>query len=71
MHARNHKDVVSNQKFDTYMLGLHFTRRKVDHYCVYFKLIVDQFIYLVLYVDDMLVIGNKGDYTWCEKIDVL
>jgi hypothetical protein len=48
------------QKFDTYMLGLGFTRRKEDH-CVYSKLIGDHFIYLVLYVDDMLVIGNNKE----------
>jgi hypothetical protein len=48
------------QKFDTYMLGLGFTRRKVDH-CVYFKLIGDHLIYLVLYVDDMLLIGNNKE----------
>ena len=48
------------QKFDTYMLGHGFTRRKVDHY-VYFKLIGDHLIYLVLYVDDMLLIGNNKE----------
>jgi hypothetical protein len=48
------------QNFDTYMLGLGFTRRKVDH-CVYFKLIVDHLIYLVLYVDDMLFNENEKD----------
>jgi hypothetical protein len=48
------------QKFDTYMLGLGFIRRKEDH-CVYFKLIGDHIIYLVLYVDDMLLIGNNKE----------
>jgi hypothetical protein len=48
------------QKFDTYMLGLGFTRSKADH-CVYFKLIDDHLIYLVLYVDDMLLIGNNKE----------
>jgi hypothetical protein len=48
------------QKIYTYMLGLGFTRRKIDH-CVYFKLIGDHLIYLVLYVDDMLLIGNNKD----------
>jgi hypothetical protein len=48
------------EKFDTYMLGLGFTRRKEDH-CVYFKLIGDHLIYLVLYVDDMLLIGNNKE----------
>jgi hypothetical protein len=50
------------QKFDTYMLGLGFTRNKEDH-CVYFKLIGDNLIYLVLYVDDMLLIGNNKEIT--------
>jgi hypothetical protein len=48
------------QKFDTYMLGLSFTRSKADH-CVYFKLIGDHLIYLVLYVDDMLLIGKNKE----------
>ena len=38
------------QKFDTFIQGLGFTRRKADH-CVYFKLIGDHVIYLVLHVD--------------------
>jgi hypothetical protein len=48
------------QKFDTYMLGFGFTRSKEDH-CVYFKLIGDHLIYLVFYVDDMLLIGNNKE----------
>jgi hypothetical protein len=48
------------KKIDTYMLGLGFTRSKEDHY-VYFKLIGDHLIYLVLYVDDMLLIGNNKE----------
>jgi hypothetical protein len=47
------------KKIDTYMLGLGFKRRKVDH-CVYFKLIGDYLIYLVSYVDDLLLIGNNN-----------
>jgi hypothetical protein len=49
-----------HKKFDTYMLGLGFTRSKEDQ-CVYLKLIGDHFIYLVLYVDDMLLIGNNKE----------
>jgi hypothetical protein len=48
------------QNFDTYMLGFGFIRSKEDH-CVYFKLIGDYLIYLVLYVDDMLLIGNNKE----------
>ena len=46
------------QKFDTYTQGLGFTRSKEDH-CVYFKLISDRVIYLVLYVDAILLVGNE------------
>jgi hypothetical protein len=48
------------QKFHTYMLGLGFIRNKEDH-CVYFKLIGDHLIYLVLYMDDMLLIGKNKE----------
>ena len=50
------------QKFDTFIQGHGFTRSKVDH-CVYFKLIGDHVIYLVLYVDDMLLVGNDKEIT--------
>jgi hypothetical protein len=48
------------KNFDTCMLGLEFTRSQEDHF-VYFKLIGDHLIYLVLYVDDMLLIGNNKE----------
>eukprot|EP00253_Pinus_taeda_P031537 PITA_31537 len=48
------------KKFDTFIRGLGFTRSKADH-CVYFKLIGDRVIYVVLYVDDMLLVGNDKE----------
>ena len=48
------------QKFDAFIRGLGFTRSKADR-CVYFKLIGDRVIYLVLYVDDMLLVGNDKE----------
>jgi hypothetical protein len=39
---------------------LGFVRRRVDH-CVYNKQIFNHFIYAVLYVDDMLLVGNNID----------
>jgi len=48
------------QKFDTCIWGLGFTKSKADHY-VYFKLIGDRVIYLILYVDDMLLVGNDKE----------
>jgi len=48
------------QKFDTFIWGLGFTRSKEYHY-LYSKLIGDCVIYLVLYVDDMLLVGNDKE----------
>jgi hypothetical protein len=60
MYVLKQSPRMSYKKFDTYMLGLGFTRSKEDH-CVYFKLIGDHLIYLVFYVDDMLLIGNNKE----------
>jgi hypothetical protein len=48
------------QKFDTYILGLRFVRSRDDH-CVYSKKVGNHFIYVVFYVDDMLLVGNNMD----------
>jgi hypothetical protein len=48
------------QKFDTYILSLGFVRSKDDHY-IYSKEEGGCFIYVALYVDDMLLIGNNMD----------
>jgi hypothetical protein len=48
------------QKFDTYILGLGIVRSRVDH-CVYSKQVGNHFIYVVLYVNDMLLVGNNMD----------
>ena len=48
------------QDFHTFIWGLGFNRSKADHY-VYFKLIGDRVIYLILYVDDMLLAGNDKE----------
>ena len=48
------------KKFYTFIQGLGFTKRKVDH-SVYFKLIGYCVIYLVLYADDMLLVGNDKE----------
>jgi hypothetical protein len=49
------------KNFDTYVLGIGFTRCKVDH-CVYFKLQRYHFVYVVLYVHDMFLIGNNKEF---------
>jgi hypothetical protein len=48
------------QKFNTYILSLGFVRSKVDHY-IYSKEEDGNLIYVALYVDDMLLIGNNMD----------
>jgi hypothetical protein len=48
------------QNFDTYILGLGFVRSRSNH-CVYSKKVDNHFIYVVLYVDDMLLVGNNMD----------
>ena len=48
------------QKFDKYILSLGFVIRKVDH-DIYSKEEGGCFIYVALYVDDMLLIGNNMD----------
>ena len=48
------------KKINTFVWGLGFTRRKVDHH-VYFKLIGYCVIYLVFYVDDVLLMGNDKE----------
>ena len=58
------------QKFDTFIRGLGFTRSKAYHY-VYFKLIGDHVIYLVLYVDDMLLVGNDKEIIQDLKTQLL
>lgn len=46
------------QKFDTYVLSLGFLRSK-SHHCVYYKAANGDILIIVLYVDDMLFIGNR------------
>ena len=46
------------QKFDTYILGPRFVRSKANHYACY-EHVSEHFVYVVLYVDDMLLVENN------------
>ena len=47
------------KRFDKFIMGLKYTRSKYDH-CVYFRKLQDgSFIYLLLYVDDMLIASKS------------
>jgi hypothetical protein len=48
------------QNFDTYIPSLGFLRNTVDYY-IYSKEECGSFIYVPLYVNDMLLIGNNMD----------
>ena len=48
------------KRFDTYILGLRFSSRKVNLH-VYFNKTSYQFIYVVLYVNDMLLTRNNKE----------
>eukprot|EP01018_Ginkgo_biloba_P037661 Gb_24335 [translate_table: standard] len=47
------------QKFHTHMLGLGFIR--ITDHGIYFKQVRDHFVILLLYVDDILLIGNNKE----------
>ena len=49
-----------HQNFYTYFLSLVFVWSKADH-CIYSKEEGGNFIYVALYVDNMLLIGNNMD----------
>ena len=49
------------KRFDQFIQGQKFTRSEHDH-CVYFRRLPDgAFIYLLLYVDDMLIASKNRD----------
>ena len=51
------------KRFDQFMIGQNYTRSSFDHYVYFCKLQDGSFIYLLLYVDDMLIASrNQGRY---------
>ena len=44
------------KKFDSFMVGHEYTRTNADH-CVYVRI---KFVILLLYVDDMLIVGQDA-----------
>ena len=48
------------QKLHSYIQGLGFKISQVNHY-VYNKQVGEHFIYIALYVNDMLLVGNNMD----------
>ena len=49
------------KRFDQFMIGQNYTRSNFDH-CVYFRKLQDgSFIYLILYIDDMLITSRNQE----------
>lgn len=49
-----------NEKFNSVMIKEGFSRSKTD-YCLYYKNICGEKLYIILYVDDLLIIGSNED----------
>jgi len=60
LYGLNQSPRIWYQKFDTCILSLGFVRSKANHY-IYSKEEGVNFIYVSLYVDDILLIGNNMD----------
>jgi len=56
--VKGNKELVCRLKKSLYELKQSPSKA---YHCVYFKLIGDHVIYLVLYVDDMLLTGNEKE----------
>ena len=48
------------RKYETFIMRLGFSRSRANNY-VYSKQVGDDFIYVLLYVDDMLLIWNNKE----------
>ena len=53
-------------KIDSFMMSLGFTKSKVDPN-LYFKVIEDEPIILLLYMDDLFLTRNEKHITYCKK----
>ena len=53
-------------RIDSFLMSLDFTKSKVDPN-LYFKVIEDEPIILLLYMDDLFLIGNEKQITYCKK----
>ena len=53
-------------RIDSFLTSLDFTKSKVDPN-LYFKVIEDEPIILLLYMDDLFLTGNEKHITYCKK----
>ena len=53
-------------RIDSFLTSLGFTKSKVD-YNLYFKAMNDEFVILLLYVDDIFLTGEENFIIDCNK----
>ena len=53
-------------RIDIFLMRLGFTKSKADPN-LYFKVIEDEPIILLLYMDDLFLTGNEKEITYCKK----
>ena len=53
-------------RIDEYLVNLGFTKNDVDPN-LYYKIMDDEPLILVLYVDDLILTGNEKLIGWCKK----
>ena len=61
LYCLKHAPRCWNKRFDSFIIGLRYNRLNADP-CAYFKRLDEvDFVILLLYVDDMLVVGPNKD----------
>ena len=53
-------------RIDSFLMSLNFTKSKVDNN-LYFKVIEDEPVILLIYVDDLFLTGNEKHIVECKK----
>ena len=66
LYGLNQAPHAWNGRIDRYLVNLGFTKSDVDPN-IYYKIVEDEPLVLVLYVDDLFLIGNEKLIAWCKK----
>ena len=53
-------------KIDSFLTSMGFTKSKTDPN-LHMKIMDDELVILLLYVDDLFLIGNEKQITYCKK----
>ena len=61
LYSLKHSPRQWYKRFDQFMIGQRYTRSKFDNYVYFLRLHDGSFIYLLLYIDDMLIALKNVD----------